>query len=156
MGPMNFTWEIYAARDAITAEFNAPLWSDDEWGPHETERVYVEVDYGATDEQLVSDFRRWLAHMRDQGFTTASSRAYTMRDFQRWIDLHVLPHFDLTTIARIEGSPLQQHVIGQTLFPDDVDVDVTERVRKVVQPLAKRIFTSQVERALRLQAAESE
>jgi Family of unknown function (DUF6387) len=146
----------FIARDEEILEYSGPLWADPDWGAEQTEELYLAVRYMASDEQLVTDFKRWLMHIRSLGFTAASERPLSHRDFSRWIEMRILPYWDLVTIAAIDRTPLPNHVIGVALFPDEIEVDTTERVRKVVQPLAARVFRVDFERTLRLQLLQPE
>jgi hypothetical protein len=47
-------------------------------------------------------------------------------------------------LCRIAGIPISNQVIGDLLFPDDVDVTVSERVRKVTRMKAQKVFCSEM------------
>jgi hypothetical protein len=72
------------------------------------------------------------------------------------VERRILEYFDLSTIAALDGVLLTQNALGQALFPNELNVDTTERIRKVTQPLAARVFTEKCAEALRLHAAEQE
>lgn len=69
-----------------------------------------------------------------------------------WHNWAILPYFDLVAISKIEGTRMPLHVIAGCLFPDETNVDVVERVRKVTKRKANAIFRWEVTEALRLQA----
>ncbi len=60
------------------------------------------------------------------------------------LDLHsarVIPYWDLVTIAKYENAKIPNHVLGKALFPDEVDVDITERIRKVTKRKSNNVFS---------------
>ena len=56
--------------------------------------------------------------------------------FKRWCKYQILAFLDLKIWATFEEVNLPYHVIGEALFPDDIDIDTTERIRKVTKLLA--------------------
>jgi hypothetical protein len=76
----------------------------------------------------------------------------TKDDLANWHRYAVLPYFDLTNWAASQGAEISQPVLGRALFPDEYDVDLTERIRKVVSPYAQRIGNSAFSNALMMQA----
>ena len=65
---------------------------------------------------------------------------FTTIDLQRWVKLKVLSYIDLILISSYEGKTLTQNMLGRVLFPDDYDIDVTERIRQSVKPLADSLL----------------
>ena len=114
--------------------------------------VEIRVDFNATDAQIMSDFSKWLCDFRKVMRMPEQKNTYTPRNLSRWTDLLVLPYIDLYMCSRFRKKPIPQHVIGEILFPNETDVDTTERVRKVVHPLAMRLLEPQLHRALAAQA----
>jgi Family of unknown function (DUF6387) len=79
-------------------------------------------------------------------------KLFTIADFSDWHESRILPYFDLTTFAEIEETKIPLHEIADALFPNEIDVDVAERVRKVTKKKAAQVFTYGVIHALDLQA----
>lgn len=88
------------------------------WGLDRFPHLVVDLD--ARDEQIKSDFARWLqayrtAAMRPQAKTLARA------NLDRWHQDKLLPYFDLTAWSEWSGTPLTQARIVALLFPTDTD-----------------------------------
>ncbi|MBU9373430.1 hypothetical protein KTE28_03665 [Burkholderia multivorans] len=99
--------------------------------------VRVRVDLNSSDEKIVSDFRAWLAETRRRTGITVKKRRFSDSDFHDWAEKRVLAYIDLKIWQEKSNVRLTNHVIGTALFPDEFDVALSERVRKVVAPLAE-------------------
>jgi hypothetical protein len=121
-------------REKLINKYNGPIDAD-----YETDG-FIQVDLSATDQQLVEDFSLWLKAKRAEQHDRRTS-PITGKDFADWVDSKVLPYFDLVAISKIEGTPLSNHLIGDLLFPNELDVDVAERVRKVTKRKAQQVFS---------------
>ena len=98
------------------------------------------ISLGASDEQLKEDFSEWLKQQRKNEMSSAKKKMFTTIDLQRWVKLKVLSYIDLILISSYEGKTLTQNMLGRVLFPDDYDIDVTERIRQSVKPLADSLL----------------
>ncbi|MBN3777953.1 hypothetical protein G3O06_10350 [Burkholderia sp. Ac-20345] len=98
--------------------------------------VFVSVDLYASEEKLIDDFRIWLRATRSALGAPNIKRRFSGTDFERWHQNRILGYLDLTFWAQINGFRLTNEVIGSALFPNEYNVSLSERVRKVVAPLA--------------------
>ncbi len=114
-------------------------------------RPVLSVDLTVSDEELIIDFKRWLQEKRENIKNNPRKKMFTPNHFDRWKSLRILPYLDLTLISGFDGKDLPYYSIGDLLFPDDIDVDTTERVRKVVKPLADSLLVSESLSVLRAQ-----
>lgn len=118
---------------------------------YESDTAYVEVQLSAPDEIIISDFRKWLASVRqDSAFDHSPVRRFTEKELRRWSSNQVLPFLDLRISAWAAGVEIPYHALGEILFPQR-DVDVAEKVRKGTLPLAEELMT--LEQGEALQAA---
>jgi hypothetical protein len=102
----------------------------------------VWVDLNADDEHLMAHFAEWLLRVRKEFGPVSRPQSWSERSRQSWIDFKVLPFIDLNIFCfRVADIALTQAVAGSLLFPDEADVDLTERVRKVVIPLTERLLS---------------
>lgn len=99
--------------------------------------VKVHVDLNSSDEKLVSDFRAWLADTRRRTGITVKKRRFSDSDFYDWAEKRILAYLDLKIWQEKNHIRLTNHLVGMALFPDEFDVALSERVRKVVAPLAE-------------------
>ncbi|MDF0500850.1 DUF6387 family protein [Burkholderia cenocepacia] len=97
----------------------------------------VSVDLNSSDEKLVSDFRAWLAETRRRTGITVKKRRFGDSDFYNWAEKRILAYLDLKIWQEKNNVRLTNHVIGTALFPHEFDVALSERVRKVIAPLAE-------------------
>lgn len=115
----------------------------------------IEVDLSASDEQLRDNFSSWLAIQRASEISRRPTRI-SQKDFDDWVEAKLLPYFDLVTLSNIDGVRISNHMLGDLLFPDELDVDVAERVRKVTKLKAKKVFSYETEDILSAQIKEIE
>lgn len=102
----------------------------------------VTVNLNAPKEMILKDFAAWL-DMRSKEHGGIPHR-FTDADMRQWYRHRILAYLDLDMLQRVLDVDIPNHVIGELLFPEDTDVDLAERVRKVVKPLAESLMTSQL------------
>lgn len=116
-----------------------------------TRKCVVHVDLAHSDEALREAFSNWLADQRRRtGWQ--SEGEITLAQAKRWHQQRLIPFIDLVLWQYTEKTSLPLHRIANALFPNDLDVDVTERVRKVTRPNADRICSPEFTERLRLYA----
>jgi hypothetical protein len=104
--------------------------------------AHLKVSMSAPDDLLIDDFRRWLTERRKGAlYVEVPATRFLETDFARWTQKRVLAYLDLTLAAKCFGAKLPFHRIGSLLFSDLDDVDVGEKVRKTVVPLAEEMMT---------------
>lgn len=112
---------------------------------------FLKIDLDASDEQIISEFKKWLIDNRSASEKFIKHQLLT-KDFQDWADSQLLPYWDLTTTAAIENASIPYHVLGNALFPDEYGVDLTERIRKITKKKCQYMFSREVSGALLAQA----
>lgn len=105
---------------------------------------YVSVDLVASDEQLKEDFSSWLEKTRKQIKKKKKRRFVKQADFDQWVKHGVIPYLDLTFMAKLEGKKITQDQIGDLIFPNQLNVTVSERIRKVTKPLAEWLINDDI------------
>jgi len=115
-------------------------------------RAMLTVDLVATDEQLIKDFREWLKTIRAISKNKVREKKFKPNDLKKWVNYQILPYLDLTLIADAEEIILTQNMLGRMLFPNEYNVDLTERIRKIVKPLAEWLLDSNTLEALHIQS----
>lgn len=116
----------------------------------------ISVDLGATDERILLDMKDWLAAKRQMMFERDGYKVPTRfsdADFDKWHRSRVLGYIDIMILSAHLKAKIPLHMIGEALFPMDRNIDVAERVRKVVKPLASFLGDSRTLDALEGQAA---
>lgn len=108
----------------------------------------ISINLYATDEQIKEDFNQWLIHARKATNNQRQKKLFTQADFDYWIEYGVIPYLDLMLIARIEGKKITQNKLARLIFPDEYDVDVAERLRKVTKPTAQELLSNEVHQTL--------
>ena len=130
-----------------------PLWKAyEKIGIDDSGEVFVGVDLHAPEEKIVSDFRHWLTDIRIQKGVKAPSKRLTASDFRNWSDYGLLPYLDLSNWASARDIQITQQVIGAAIFPGEYDLSLSERIRKVVAPMARGVTHEAFTDALRAQA----
>lgn len=110
-------------------------------GAYEREIAYAEIDLSAPDDVIFQDFKLWIEIKRaSNNFENSPVRRFKEKDLVRWSHNLVLPYIDLTSLLEACGVYAANHVIGEALFPAN-DVDVSEKIRKTVAPMAKELMS---------------
>lgn len=125
--------------------------------PGSFKTAFVEVDLGASDEELVDGLKVWLSEKRTElikhNVQTSRKKAFTQKDCQDWSDKKVLEYLDILIFSKFFGVNPPNHAIGSFLFPDEYDTDLSERVRKVIKPLAESLMQSETLSSLQISAS---
>lgn len=116
--------------------------------------VTVNVDLFASDDKLVDDFKAWLRVTRRALNVPSIQRRFTRADFDRWQQNKVLAYLDLSFWADINGLRLTNQTLGVALFPEEYNIALADRIRKVVAPLALAASSPVYIEALLSQALE--
>lgn len=115
------------------------------------EDVWVRVCLAAPNDVLIESFETWLSEKRRTS-PRSPPRNFTPSTLKKWSDSKVLAYIDLTAICEEFKLDLPNHEMGKLLFPDEYSVDLSERVRKVIKPLADELMTGKVLDALQIAA----
>ena len=130
-----------------------PMWkAHDAAGIDDIGDVFVRVNLHASEEQLTADFANWLTTTKRERLIDLPRRRITPGDLKEWARFRVLAYLDLTMWARATGCEITHQAIGLALFPKEFEVVLSDRVRKVIAPLARRISTFEFCTFLRAQA----
>lgn len=115
--------------------------------------VPITVDLDSDDETLKIAFSIWLAGVRSD-MNERFKKPISDDDFQKWHKYRILAAFDLYQWAEIKGVRFTHNQIANALFPpssitfEDRDVDMGDRIRKVVKPLMEQSITSETVRLI--------
>lgn len=115
--------------------------------------LITKVNLNATDDNLTRDFAAWLARTRQATGITTAKKQFDQRDFDQWEKYRILPYLDLTMWARVNNVQLTQQTLGEALFPNEIDVSLAERIRKVIDPVARKMRSQVFLETLRSQLA---
>lgn len=121
----------------------------------------ITVNLNNDDETIKQSFSVWLAGVRSE-MSERFKKPVSDEDFQKWHKYRIMAAFDLCQWAEIKGFRYTNKQLANALFPpesieyEERDVDMTERVRKLVKPLMSQCFTHEtvrlLEAAVRLEA----
>lgn len=113
----------------------------------------ITVNLSNDDETIRQAFNVWLADVRN-GMSERFEKPVSDEDFQKWQKYRVMAAFDLCQWAEIKGFRYTNNQLANALFPpesieyEERDVDMSERVRKLVRPLMSQCFTHETVRLL--------
>ncbi len=106
-------------------------------------QIFVDLDYD--DETLKQIFEAWLRLIRAMnGVKMNMKKPIKSINLQNWRRFCVLEVFDLRYWAELSGYKYSNAYLGKTLWPNDVNIDTTERIRRTTTPLINDIFTWQM------------
>ncbi len=115
----------------------------------------VMVNLDASDDQIINDFRKWLADKREKQESRPPKKMITSEQTAKWRTYEILAYLDLTLWARANNKKITNELMGSTLFPN-IDVNKAERIRKVVEPMALELMRPSFFFALISQISEEE
>lgn len=105
----------------------------------------IEVCLTESDDKILEAFKVWLSEKRiEKGFKKKDTKSISNAEMLKWHDLRILAFIDLTLWAELNKKYFTHNQLGNLLYPHEVDVDVTERVRKVVIPKVDWILKNKV------------
>ena len=121
----------------------------------DSEAVLV-INLNANDDQIAADFKGWLEKIRQQRPLVCVTKPFNENEYKDWCEYKIIPYLDLKIWSEFSGKKLTNAVIGNAIFPDDFDIDTTERVRRTTKPKADWLMQYSVLQALFLQIKEEE
>lgn len=108
----------------------------------QTHRAYVHFDVSAPLMQLSKQFKEIVLQTKRRYATTTKSTGYNEVDYKNWANSQVLAYFDLTAWFQVEKQVPGYQNLGLMLFPEDLDITPSEKIRKVVKPLADKLIST--------------
>jgi len=103
--------------------------------------TWLIVDLNATDKQIIDDFQLWLKVIRELLNVKSPKTYFSENKFKQWANARVLPYIDLSLWSKAHNVRIKDKLYGDILFPDEIDIDTTERIRKTTRPLAKKFLS---------------
>lgn len=116
--------------------------------PKAFNRFFISVDLNSTDECLAEEFKKWLKTTRKDANFKITRSVFCKDDFSRWHTQRLLPYLDLAFWAETQGKKFANVTIGEALFPDELEKNVEDVVRRTVAPHALQIACHEVVLAL--------
>ena len=100
---------------------------------------YLTVDLNTSEQTLIFQFKAWLKIQH--GVYEFAEMNFKDTDFSDWHQNRLLAYWDIVTIARMDGISLTNDAVGKLLFPNEYDVTLSERIRKVTRPNSNRLIS---------------
>ena len=101
--------------------------------------VHAEIDLAAPNELILNDMKRWLGAARKR-YGLPEAKIFSAVEQRKWKSLQILAYLDLSIWAKVESLLIPYAVMGNALFPDQRDIDIVDRVRRVVRPKAEMLM----------------
>jgi Family of unknown function (DUF6387) len=120
-------------------------------GEPSPETILAEIDLSCPETILVEQFREFIREYKSILEASAVNKVITPAKIGSWIEFKVLLYIDLTLIAKFYGKKITDKVMGETIFPEEYEVDPTDRVKDTVRPRAEEFMSSETINALRHQ-----
>lgn len=117
---------------------------------------YLKINLNSSDEMLIAEFKNWLQTQRNSYEIKYPEKEIKDSIFLDWHKNKLLAYWDIVFIAKYEKIDITNDFIGQLLFPDEIEVTLSERVRKVIKPKVDRLFTEQTYNLLKTRVEAEE
>ena len=149
------------ASDAILKQYalvtNLPVW---EMPPDIREALFSQIgslvpvylDLAAPDELIAKSAVEYAKAIREKLGVSNLKQRITVRDIDKWIDQRLLAYIDLTLWFEATGVKPPIHQIADLIFPEKLDVDTSEFIRKTVRKNAHLLMSASIGGALTAQA----
>ncbi len=111
--------------------------------------AYVRFDISAPLSILLEQFRAAVVEKKKLYGISKTVAGYVEKDVEKWADLKILAFLDLAAWYEVEGKFPSDQALGLMLYPDELQVSLDERIRKVVKPLAARLISPLVIESIR-------
>ena len=111
-------------------------------------KVFARINIMAPEAVILDDFKKFIQEYKQSLGIEGIADKYDESDCRKWHELKILPYLDLLSWLMNTGQKMTNSKIGNILFPDEFDIDLSERIRKVTKPLAKNLVTHQTINAL--------
>lgn len=140
----------------LTAEeralLDAPIWKMylDAGLSFESE-VYATVNLDCTEEKAVEDFRAWFRQTKKALGLAHRRKRILPAEASDWARFRLLPYMDLYLWAIANEVEITNQLFGIAIFPDEYHITLSERIRKVVDPQARELFSEEFCDMLRVQ-----
>ncbi|ASW00016.1 DUF6387 family protein [Paraburkholderia aromaticivorans] len=126
-----------------------PAWALHREASEPADRFCIQVQLGASDDDLVSEFKAWLKRIRKEAEIPQIPKAFDASHFSDWHERRLLPYLDLTLWARLHGGSFNLTALGYALFPDEAlrgskMRDVEPMVRRTIGPRARSLISIEV------------
>lgn len=139
---------VLRSREIIAGKYDRTLSS-----AYEDRHGYISVNLDASDAQIMKDIHGWLEFQRKTIARPTRLTPIISSDFEEWSRYKILPYFDLATLSALDGQRISNHSMGNVLFPDELNIDVTERIRKVTKIKSREVFCLEMQNLLQAQQA---
>lgn len=103
----------------------------------------IEVNLNAPDELILHSFKEWLAIQRSEEadpLTKRLNKTIDESDFADWTEKQLLAFVDIEIWSKFEDTRITDNAIGAAIFPNEYDISLSERIRKVIRPLSRNVF----------------
>jgi hypothetical protein len=134
---------IHRPIDMIWKERGIKKWEDS--------LKYVTVDFSASDEQIIKDFKDWLVGYRKVTAKEVIKKSFTQSDFDSRIKFGVIAYLDLVIMAKLESKKITAPKLAHLIFPDEYDVGIEGRIRDTTKTKADFLLSIEVIEAMKLQ-----
>ncbi|ATG89129.1 hypothetical protein MKLM6_0857 [Methylomonas koyamae] len=108
------------------------------------QEAYLSINLHANDEQIIDDFRHWLSNIRELVNKKSAKKDFCESDFNEWAEYKVLPYIDLKIWSMLCERKITQSMIARALYPDEYEIDITERIRKTTKKKADWLMRGSV------------
>jgi len=117
--------------------------------------LFIAVDLGVPDDQLVKEFKKWIGDTRKAAGTASIPRRYNNKDFVDWHENRLLAYLDLTFWASTRNKEFTHKTVAHAIFPFGSEKRDSEIVRRTIRTKANRIVSDEVVSALNGQLLHS-
>lgn len=108
------------------------------------------VNLNAPDKLLEEDFKKCLKQLREKKDEDDQMKN-PKKLLSKLLDHHVVPFIDIALWARQSNIKLKDAVVGNWLYPDNFEIDITGKIRQTTRILAGIAMSNRLSIALRFE-----
>jgi hypothetical protein len=105
------------------------------------------LDISKSDNAILAELRKIRKSHKAQSSHSPDKKPHSILsvEIQKWIEYGVLPYFDIRLFERISGETITYSEIADMIwppatFPEMLELDLTERLKKTTSQYCKDIF----------------
>jgi len=156
MDELDFSIEARNKSNNLIKKYSTPLTEEiikwygrlDDSSPSDLGDRYLKIDINAPAEMLLKEFENWLYEQKNNYELNFPDKNFKESHFADWTKNKLLQYWDISNLAKYDKVNVTNDVIGRLLFPDEYDVTISERVRKVIKPKAFKLFKYEIAESL--------
>lgn len=129
-----FQWQNFEDEDIPNTQY-----VNDVLNEELSSAIQLELRLDGSDKEILSNLKDMLPKIRER-YSISNQKHFTTAKLGKWCNSQSLAYIDLKLGGRLNGTHLKDHTLGITLFPDEYDINPSDRVRRTTKDHADEML----------------